>query len=476
MFRAHPWLLSLALSLACQQAWAEPSDLPWLSREQPSQIRPLGARQLADELRSPSSSPGADLDAPTALQTPLGLHEAVRVAVNRHPAIMSALSAIAQQQGQVEFSRAGYYPKFSAGMGSGRVNTYGYGQVATVSLSQMLHDFGKVEGTVTQAQGQVLKQQALLLKQIDNVAGQTAEALLEVHRRQALLNIAREQVKAIQEVLERIKMRADSGLIAQSDFIQATTRLQSAEANSQQVLSQLSQWRARLSTLVGNPLPDSVDSMPADLEQSAQLQSLPDFSLLPDILAAQADRQSAYGQLQNAKAQRYPTLALEATANQALSGINPENGIHHGRYNSVMLTGSMALYDGGSTSAQIRSAKAGIEHAESTLNESRLMAEDALLRAREQASGARGRLGILGQRMASMNQTLGLYREQYSVGTRSVLDLLNAEQEIYQAAADLETARHDFWLGLITYIGAAGLSRQAYGLDDSAIEQVGVKP
>ncbi|WP_342215463.1 TolC family outer membrane protein [Pseudomonas sp. TH31] len=405
----------------------------------------------------------------------LDLREAVAIAVNRHPSITSAVSAITQQEGVVDYSMAGYYPKITAGVNSGKVNTYGNSQVATVSVSQMIHDFGKVSGSVSQAEGQMFRQQALLLKQIDSIAQETAQTMLEVHRQQALLKIANDQVKAIQDVLEMVKLRADSGLTSQSDFIQATTRVQSAQANQQQASTLLGQWRARLSTLVGNPLPASVADLPSGLEQVAHLDSPLDYAMLPDVLAAEADRKSAYGQLENAKAQRYPTIAIEASANEAISGTNPSNGIDRGSYNTVMLTGSMLLYQGGAVSAQIRSALAGIDRAESTINEARLSAEDLLLRSREQAVGARMRLGILRQRMATMTETRELYKEQYTVGTRSVLDLLNAEQEVYQAAADQETTRHDFWAGLITFIGASGRSRDAYALNNTFIQHIEIQ-
>ncbi|MCP1446037.1 adhesin transport system outer membrane protein [Pseudomonas sp. GGS8] len=435
----------------------------------------LSSQRLADELRG---EPGPDTSIANAPlhEKALELRKAVLIAVNRHPSIISAASAIAEQEGRVDVAKAGYYPKISAGVNSGRVSTYGNGQVATLSVSQMLHDFGKVSGSVTQAEGQVFKQQALLLKQIDVIAERTAETMLEVHRQQSLLKIARDQVKAVQDVLAMVKMRADSGLTTQSDYIQASTRLQSAQANAQQVATLLKQWRARLSTLVGNPLPAAVADLPADLERSARLDSVPDYAILPDVLAAEADRRSAFGQLENAKAQRYPTIALEASANQAITGTNPSNGEEHGHYNTLMLTGSMQLYQGGAVSAQIRAATAAIDRAESSINEAQLSAEDILLRAREQAIGARMRLGILGQRMATMTETRALYRDQYSVGTRSVLDLLNAEQEVYQAAADQEATRHDFWLGLITFINAAGYSRDAYGLNNTPIQQVEIQP
>ncbi|WP_309139804.1 MULTISPECIES: TolC family outer membrane protein [unclassified Pseudomonas] len=395
--------------------------------------------------------------------------------MNRHPSIASAAHAVTQAEGQVDYAKSGYYPKITAGVNSGRVSSYGNGQIATVSVSQMLHDFGKVSGSVTQAEGQTIKRQALLLKQIDTIAQDTAQALVETHRYQSLLTIARDQVAAVRGVLDMVQLRADSGLTSQSDFIQATTRVQSAEANLQQISTLLGQSRARLSTLVGYPMPATVATLPEELERNTQLVDAINYGMLPAVLAADADRQSAYGQLENAKAQRYPTLSLEASANKALSGTNPNNGEENGSYNTVMLTGSMLIYQGGAVSAQIRTANAAIEAAESAINEARLSAEDTLLRSQEQAVGARGRLGILKQRVASITETRELYREQYTVGTRSVLDLLNAEQEAYQAAADEQSTQHDYWSGLVTYIGASGRSRQAYGLNNSTVQQIEIE-
>lgn len=472
MFRSCGLLFGmLIIPILAPPATARELNLPWLSEEKQTPSQGLSSQGLADELGGNTNPTRLVTD--TALQrNTLDLLDAVAIAVNRHPSITSTALAVTEQEGQVDVANAGYYPKISAGVNSGRVSVYGNGQVASLSVSQMLYDFGKVSGSVTQAKGQTLKQQALLLKQIDTIAEQTAEAMLEVHRQQNLLKISRDQVKAIQDVLEMVQLRANSGLTSQSDYVQASTRLQSAQANTQQVLTLLGQWRARLSTLVGNPLPAAVADPPAELEDSARLESTPDYTVLPDILIAEADRKSAYGQLENAKAQRYPTVALEASTNQAITGTNPSNGEEHGTYNTLMLTGSMVIYQGGAVSAQIRSANAAINRAESNINDARLSAEDLLLRTREQAIGTRTRLGILRQRMATMTETRALYRDQYSVGTRSVLDLLNAEQEVYQAAADLEITRHDFWRGLVTYINAAGYSREAYGLNNTSIQQI----
>lgn len=440
-------------------------DLPWLSGEPVETMQkldlPNSKNKIIGHIESLNDQSNTKL-----LKSPLELRKAVFIAVSRHPSILAAASAITQQEGFVDYAKAGYYPKISGGINSGRTSTYGNNQIATISVSQLIHDFGKISGSVNQAEGQKFKQQALLLKQIDAVAEETAESIVEVHRQQALLKISEKQVRAIREVLEMVKIRANSGLTSQSDYIQASTREQVSRANQQQVIALLNQWKSRLSILVGSELELTIADLPEDLEQTARLNSSVDYAKLPDVLIAEADRNSAYGQLENAQAQRYPTITLEASANEALSGVNPNNGVDHGSYNSVMITGSLLLYQGGAVSAQIHAALAGIDRAESTINEARLSAEDLLASARAQAMGARMRLGVLGQRLSSMSETRQLYKEQYAVGTRSVLDLLNAEQEVYQAAADEENTRHDFWAALVRFIAASGRSRDAYALSN----------
>lgn len=448
-------------------------ELPWLNGN-PAQVSSgLGAGQLAQDLGAGSNS-YVTVGRVAPVANGQGLFQTIANAVNHHPSVITAAQTIAQQEGQIDVAKAGYYPQVSAGFNSGRLSSFGNSDVVTLSVSQMLYDFGKVSGRVTQAEGGLRKQQALFLKQVDVISQQAAEAYIAVHRYQVLRLIATEQIEAVQGVLETAQLRASSGLSSQSDPIQARTRVESAQANLYQTESLLAQWRERLRILTGIRLPEQLADMPNSLEGLVSFNAPINYGLLPDVLAAEADRQAAQGSLQNAKAQRYPTFALEGSLNQALSGVNPSNGESRGSYNTVALTSSVSLYQGGAVSAQIRSANSAVEVAESTANQARLAAEDQMLGAREQILGARKRLSILGQRMATMLETRALYKEQYTVGTRSVLDLLNAEQEVHQAAADQESARHDLWQGLVGYIAATGRNRDVYQLNGTSVHGIGI--
>lgn len=444
------------------------------------QLRParrLAPSQLVRDLGTMSPSKAFDMP---VVAGPLELTVAVQLAVGRHPSIGDAIATLLQHEGGVDVARAGYYPQVRVGVGGSRSNgaaTARSGTQASISASQMLYDFGKVSGAVKQSEAQVLRQQAMVLKQLDAVALEAAQAVVQVHRYQTLLDIAKDQVQAVEKVMETAQLRASAGISTQSDPIQAESRVDSARANRLQVQTQLAQWRERLRTLLGGAVPQVIDPLPDQLARSISMDIVPDDGLLPDVLVARAERQAATAQIDIARAQRYPTLSLDASANKAMAGTNansnaPERGLNH----SIALNLSSVLYQGGALDAQVRSAIAAEEAAGQRVETARLRAGDQARSFREQIIGAQARLGALASRKRTIAIARDLYREQYKLGTRSILDLLNAEQEIYQAAAEEEAVQHDLWDQRIAYIGATGQTREVYGLNNQTIQGMDVRP
>lgn len=85
-------------------------------------------------------------------------------------------------------------------------------------------------------------------------------------------------------------------------------------------------------------------------------------------------------------------------------------------------------------------------------------------------------MNILTARAATTARTKELYQEQYKLGTRTVVDLLNAEQAIHSAAQEIENVRYDIYSSVVQYIAATGKTRQLYQLNNTLIQGVEVKP
>lgn len=467
-----PWCIVLTLALQCPPGLATASGPPAAHR--------LATTDLVQALGSIPPAPAQESFSLPGSTVPLELKDAVRQAVSRHPAIADAVATLWQQEGGVDVARAGYYPKVRVGLGGGDDNGItangSRGVVATASVSQTLYDFGKTSGTVDYSEALLRRQQAAVLRQIDLIAQQTAEAVSMTHRYQSLLEIAAEQVDAVEKVLETAKLRAHAGLSPEADPIQAESRVDGARANYLQVKSQYAQWRERLRTLIGGPVPQTIALLPETITTDLTMEMRPDTSHLPEVLMALADRKAAEAQLAIAKSQRYPTISLDASVNRSMGGINPNTYANNGTYHSVMLNVTGALYQGRTISRQISSAAAAEAAALQRVETARLNAGDQARGFRERAIGAEDRLGVLAARKQRIIEARDLYHEQYTLGTRSILDLLNAEQEIHQAAADEETVRHDLWDSRLGYIGATGQARQFYGLQDTTVQGMELSP
>lgn len=95
---------------------------------------------------------------------------------------------------------------------------------------------------------------------------------------------------------------------------------------------------------------------------------------------------------------------------------------------------------------------------------------DQIRTSREQIENKQRQMQVLASRQATTVRTRELYQEQYKLGTRSLVDLLNAEQAIHSANSELESARYDIYSSIVQYIEATGRSRQTYGLNNISIQ------
>lgn len=392
--------------------------------------------------------------------------EAVLIAISRHPTVLAAQAALQQQSSLIDAARAGYRPRVHAEVTAGEQGEFGTGQVATLGLSQMLYDFGKTGSAVERERAAERRERAALLLAVDEVLEGTVQALIEIHRHESLDALIGEQLESLGKVVDITELRAEAGAATRSDPLQARSRLEAVRARRVAIASQLRQWRTRLATYVGGRSGEPVAGAPEGFLQVASADL--DVERLPALLMALAQRDAAEAELRNARAQRYPTVALEANANQRLGPAGERYEAMYGRdrYTTTFVSVRGSLYQGGELSARARAGASGVEAAEARLQAERTSALDDLHSYREQVGGLERRIAVLAERVASITQTRDLYWEQYlALGTRNALDLLNAEQEIGQSREELENARHDLWLAQMRHLLAAGRARQVLGLE-----------
>lgn len=141
-----------------------------------------------------------------------------------------------------------------------------------------------------------------------------------------------------------------------------------------------------------------------------------------------------------------------------------------------MLEASSNFYQGGAIAAQTRAASYAEEAARAQVNTSYLEVLDQVRLIREQIENKKRQMSILVQRRETTVRTKELYQEQYKLGTRTVVDLLNAEQAIHSAAQEIVSSQYDVYAALVQYIQVTGRTRATYDLNNTTIQGFEVQP
>lgn len=407
----------------------------------------------------------------------LSFNETILRALQRSPDVSQSVSVLAGQGAYIDVAKAGYYPQLSGGLSTGDLSSGERGrQLISLNATQMLYDFGKVKSGVDIEQAKLAAEQANVLLSIDNVAYETANAIVNIKRYQEITQIAQQQINGISRIAEIANLRAQAGISTQADPVQARANLEAAQANLVVQQTQLKKFQQKLRTLLGADVTDQDWAIPERVVRDSDLYRDPEFNKIPSMIAAQAQVEVAKFQKQQSKLTNYPTLSVKGSLSQALNGRNPNNNEDDGMYNSIMLEASSNLYQGGARASQTRAASYAEEAAKAKVNSVYLDVLDEIRVLREEIENKQHLMSILMARKETSIRTRELYQEQYKLGTRSAVDLLNAEQSIHSAAQEIENARYDIYDAIVRYITVTGRSRDLYDLNNIPIQGFEIQP
>jgi adhesin transport system outer membrane protein len=182
-------------------------------------------------------------------------------------------------------------------------------------------------------------------------------------------------------------------------------------------------------------------------------------------LAQRDEAQAAY---RGARAARLPTVSLGAEVDTDMRDpFAQRNDV------SIGITVSSSLYQGGARKAREQASFYALQSANSAMAAARLEARRTLAEGQEQISNLRERIDAIGRRRASMQETGMLYRLQYfELGTRTLLDLLNAQQELHQTRFEEVNAEHDMRRLNVECLYSSGALRDAYALTGTVVRGV----
>lgn len=398
----------------------------------------------------------------------VSLQKAAQLVVQSHPRVAQARGYETREAEMIDVAKAAYYPQISGGLASrydrepsGRYDTKQI-QSFDLNVSQMIYDFGKTSSSVRRAEYGSLGAQAQTDLTVEQLIHTATSTVIFVALSQKMIELAKEQVQEVKSLGNLVDKRYKKGASNLSDVLQVKSRLDSVQSQELDAIAQHQRQLKELGLLINFPtlIGVSLDGMPPFLEQMCTRP--PNWEQIPDFMIAEMEAAQALAELDLAKAQELPTISLQGNASRALNA-TPNYGSRLDT--GVSLNLSMPFYQGGGLSASKRAAAGSVQAAAARKDEVRLEVSQLLSEVDIRRQNMMQRQNLLTQRVENIKGTKDLYKKQYlDLGTRSLVDLLNAEQEYHQAKVEVVNNELDLLLTQLDCAYYQGLLRQEFNI------------
>ncbi len=384
----------------------------------------------------------------------LTLNEAMQQAMDSHPQIQAGINARLSTEAQMKAAQGGYLPQVDLLAGYGREGTDSPGTRAssghgfktltrgesTLRLQQMLFDGFATQSEVGRQRATVNARAYALLGTAERVGLDVVTVYLDVLKRQAMVRLAEDNLNSHQRIYEQISLRSQRGVGRMADLDQAEARLAQARNNLITEQTNLADAEVNYFSVVGR-VPDDLRQPGAlDAQLPASLQAGIEELLAnnPLLRSADADVQATREQESAAKSAFYPQVNAELQRN---FDNNLDGTSGHSNEWQAMLRMRYNLYAGGSNQADLRAKAYQVNQAMDIRNDALRVLGEELGLAWNALDNARKQLPIAQQYVDYSTRVRDSYQQQFTLGERSLLDLLDSENELFAAARRLEEVR-----------------------------------
>ncbi|MEH0689121.1 TolC family outer membrane protein [Vibrio cholerae] len=312
---------------------------------------------------------------------------------------------------------------------------------ATVSLTQLLWDGNATLNDIDRTAADAESLRLQLLSQASDLALQVTEIYLDAVKAYEVLQLSESNLKVHKDIYKDIKRRADSGVGSTADVTQVEARIAKAHGNLLAAQNNLFDTHTQFQRVVGQaPLglifPRADESrIPLTLEEALD-QAIASH---PVIQTSHADVDSARFQYKQSKGNFYPTFSIEASQTwRDDAGGDPGSSDE----TLAMLRMRYNLYNGGSDSDLSERAAYQLNKAKDLRDNAYRQVEEGLRLSWSALDLTLQQKQFLSDHVDSASETVIAYEKQYRIGQRTLLDLLNTENELFEARKDYLDAHY----------------------------------
>lgn len=327
-------------------------------------------------------------------------------------------------------------------------------KIFKVTINEYLYRGGRTIAATNVAENKILAERARSMVTESGVLTDTAAAYLRVLMQRELLAITSESEKGIADELAGTRRRFDMGERTKTDISQAETRHAKAVADRVSAESDLAVAEAMYRGLVGSdPGPVLQPPFPAALPGKRETAIALALDSNYGIAAAIYDEKAARHNIKLMSGELLPTLAVQGTVGRSLETSTADSRIDDA---AVKLVLSVPIYDGGLAYSKTRQARQSHSQSSITLEKAKRDAAEAAGKAWDSMTLAKDRIRVNEARVASAEVALANVSREQSFGTRSLIDVLDARQDLLDGKQALARARNDLYVAAFQVKQALG--------------------
>jgi outer membrane protein len=338
-------------------------------------------------------------------------------------------------------------------------------------VSQPIYRGGRTEADISRASSEVQAGRASLATVEQRVFLDVGTAFMDVLRDQAVLDLNNNNVKVLERQLEATKDRFSVGEVTRTDVAQAEARLARAGAERQRALGDLEVSRAAFTRHVGEPpliltSPSPMSGIPESLQAALEIATKKN----PGVLKAMNSHDAASHSVDLVTGELSPTVSLNGEVEQSFESSRTVDATSGAR---AIFKVTVPLYQSGSVSSRVRAAKQVKSQKLLQIEEARRQSVEEATKGWEQLVSTRSRINSLQTEIRANEIALEGVQQEALVGTRTVLDILDAEQDLLDAKVNLVRASRDEFVATLTLQAAVGgLTAGALALNVTSYDPV----
>lgn len=415
-------------------------------------------------------------------QTPAALQRAAQQAIESNPEVTARYNALQAALSEVDVARGGLLPRLDLTASVGRESDTIEGRVpdesasfsrngVALTLRQLLWDGQATRLDITRLGHARLTRWFDFQDSTEQAALGAAQAYYDVLRYRRLVELAEDNYVQHKLTFDQLQSRFKAGVGRGVDLEQANARLALADSNLTTELANLHDVSARYLRIVGEvpakslPVPPLLTAgAPASMAEAQQIALARNASISAAVESLRAARTQA-SQAEGALYQPTVEARLRTGAGKNFDGIQDQK-----RDSTAEIVMNWNLFKGGSDRARVRQYAALVNQAADLRDKACRDVRQTVSIAYNDIAKLQQQLAALERNVLSIQKTRDAYRQQFDIGQRSLLDLLNSENELYTARREQANAEHDLAIAWARTHAAANTLTAALGVSRSSAD------